>query len=58
MSRQSSRPGVKRVYEPREALDGMEVLLDRIWPRGLMKAHARVDVWLRTSPECRPQDLV
>jgi len=43
MSRQSSRPGVKRVYEPREALDGMEVLLDRIWPRGLMKAHACVD---------------
>ena len=47
MSRQSPRPGVKRVYEPREALYGMEVLVDRIWPRGLMKEHARVDVWLK-----------
>jgi hypothetical protein len=38
------RPGVKRVYEPPEASDGMRVLVDRIWPRGLTKEHANVDV--------------
>jgi len=47
MSRQSPRPGVKRVYEPPEALDGMELLVDRIWPRGLTKEHAGVDLWLK-----------
>ena len=41
------RPGVKRVYEPREASDGMRVLVDRIWSRGLTKEHASVDVWLK-----------
>ena len=47
MSRRSPRPGVKRVYEPPEAPDGMKVLVDRTWPRGLLKEHARVDVWLK-----------
>jgi uncharacterized protein YeaO (DUF488 family) len=37
----------------------MRVLVDRIWPRGLMKEHAGVDVWLKgIAPERRPQDLV
>lgn len=47
MSRQSPRPGVKRVYEPPEASDGTRVLVDRIWPRGLTKEQASVDVWLK-----------
>ena len=47
MSRRSPRPGVKRVYEPPEASDGTRVLVDRIWPRGLTKEHASVDVWLK-----------
>ena len=47
MSRRSLRPGVKRVYEPPEASDGTRVLVDRIWPRGLTKEHASVDVWLK-----------
>src|SRR6266576_961508 len=47
MSRRSPRLGVKRVYEPPEASDGMRVLVDRIWPRGLTKEHASVDVWLK-----------
>ena len=37
----------KRVYEPPEASDGTNVLVDRIWPRGLTKQHASVDVWLK-----------
>jgi uncharacterized protein YeaO (DUF488 family) len=35
------------VYEPPEASDGTRVLVDRIWPRGLTKKHASVDVWLK-----------
>jgi uncharacterized protein YeaO (DUF488 family) len=47
MSRPSPRPSVKRVYEPSEGSDGTRVLVDRIWPRGLTKEHASVDVWLK-----------
>ena len=47
MSRRSSRLGVKRVYERADASDGTRVLVDRIWPRGLAKQHASVDVWLK-----------
>jgi len=36
---------VKRVYEPPSATDGVRVLIDRLWPRGLTKAAARVDLW-------------
>jgi uncharacterized protein YeaO (DUF488 family) len=57
MPRRSPRPGVKRVYESPEASDGMRVLVDRIWPRGLTKEHASVDVWLKDI-ERRPQDRV
>ena len=38
---------VKRVYEPPASDDGLRVLVDRLWPRGLSKAAARVDVWAR-----------
>lgn len=38
---------VKRVYEPAEAGDGFRVLVDRLWPRGVSKDHARVDLWLK-----------
>ena len=38
---------IKRVYEPAAASDGKRVLVDRLWPRGLAKAEARIDVWLK-----------
>jgi uncharacterized protein YeaO (DUF488 family) len=38
---------VKRVYEPPVPSDGTRVLVDRLWPRGLSKARASVDQWLR-----------
>ena len=38
---------VKRVYEEPAKADGRRVLVDRIWPRGLKKAEARVDEWLK-----------
>ncbi|MQY37663.1 hypothetical protein SRB17_56670 [Streptomyces sp. RB17] len=47
---------VRRVYEPPEADDGLRVLVDRLWPRGLTKDAARVDEWpkaLTPSDELR-----
>lgn len=37
----------KRVYEEPEPGDGVRVLVDRLWPRGLSKERAQVDVWLK-----------
>lgn len=36
---------VRRVYEPPDADDGVRVLVDRLWPRGLSKEAAAVDEW-------------
>ena len=38
---------VKRVYELPQASDGSRVLVDRLWPRGLTKERAAIDLWLR-----------
>jgi uncharacterized protein YeaO (DUF488 family) len=38
---------LKRVYEPRSADDGTRVLVDRLWPRGVSKAEAAIDEWLK-----------
>lgn len=35
----------KRAYEPAAASDGYRVLIDRLWPRGVSKAKARLDAW-------------
>lgn len=39
---------IKRIYEPVAPKDGFRILIDRIWPRGLSKASASVDLWLKT----------
>ena len=44
---------LKRVYEPPEKEDGFRILVDRLWPRGLSKDKARVDLWLK---EIAPSD--
>lgn len=36
---------IKRVYEPASANDGYRVLVDRLWPRGLSKEAAHLDLW-------------
>ena len=36
---------LKRVYEPKEEGDGFRVLVDRLWPRGLSKEKAGLDLW-------------
>lgn len=38
---------LKRVYEPAEPGDGTRVLVERLWPRGLSKERAHVDLWLK-----------
>lgn len=43
----SSRISLKRVYDEASDSDGSRVLVDRLWPRGLTKAAAGVDLWLR-----------
>ena len=44
----SSRPlRVKRVYDPPSGDDGVRVLVDQLWPRGLSKAKASIDLWLK-----------
>jgi len=37
----------KRVYEPSSPDDGVRVLVDRIWPRGIRKADAALDHWIK-----------
>ncbi len=38
---------VKRVYEPPDSGDGVRILVDRLWPRGISKERARIDHWLK-----------
>lgn len=47
---------LKRIYEPKAAADGFRVLVDRLWPRGIRKQDADIDLWLKDvapSPELR-----
>lgn len=46
---------LKRVYEPPDKKDGWRVLVDRLWPRGLTKEKASVDVWMK---EIGPSDAL
>jgi uncharacterized protein YeaO (DUF488 family) len=39
---------LKRAYEPPAAEDGLRVLVDRLWPRGIRKAKAAIDCWMKT----------
>jgi uncharacterized protein YeaO (DUF488 family) len=38
---------IKRVYDQPEKADGMRVLVDRLWPRGVRKEDAEFDLWLK-----------
>jgi uncharacterized protein YeaO (DUF488 family) len=47
---------VKRIYEAPAKADGLRVLVDRMWPRGMTKEAAAIDTWMRDiapSPELR-----
>lgn len=42
-----ARVAIKRVYDEPDASDGMRVLVDRLWPRGISKERAHVGLWLK-----------
>jgi len=44
---------VKRIYEPPSKEDGFRILVDRLWPRGMSKQRAQLDLWLK---EIAPSD--
>jgi uncharacterized protein YeaO (DUF488 family) len=44
---------VKRIYELPQEEDGSRILVDRLWPRGLQKGKAKIDLWLK---EIAPSD--
>ena len=47
---------IKRIYDKPEKGDGVRILVDRLWPRGVSKATAQVDLWSKDvapSPELR-----
>ena len=46
---------IKRVYDPPDTADGVRVLVDRLWPRGLSREGARIDLWLK---EIAPSDAL
>lgn len=38
---------IKRIYEPPDRNDGYRILVDRLWPRGVKKENAQIDIWLK-----------
>jgi uncharacterized protein YeaO (DUF488 family) len=44
---------IKRVYDQASEEDGFRILVDRLWPRGMSKDKAKVDLWLK---EVAPSD--
>lgn len=44
---------MKRVYDQAESTDGFRVLVDHIWPRGISKEQAKLNLWLK---EIAPSD--
>jgi uncharacterized protein YeaO (DUF488 family) len=43
----ASRIRLRRVYDPPSPEDGLRILVDRLWPRGLSKAEAALDRWMK-----------
>jgi uncharacterized protein YeaO (DUF488 family) len=46
---------LKRIYEPPGRGDGTRILVDRLWPRGIAKDKARIDLWLK---DIAPSDVL
>src|SRR5579884_2780193 len=47
MAKQGLTIALKRVYDEPAADDGTRVLVERLWPRGLSKERAHIDLWLK-----------
>ncbi len=46
---------IKRAYDPPKKSDGRRILVDRLWPRGISKSSAQIDLWLK---EIAPSDAL
>jgi len=44
---------IKRIYDQPSGEDGYRILIDRLWPRGMTKENAKIDLWLK---EVAPSD--
>lgn len=44
---ESKRFVLKRIYDEPSAIDGVRILVDRLWPRGVSKERAKLDLWLK-----------
>ncbi len=47
---------IKRIYDTYDSNDGYRILVDRLWPRGIAKKEAHIDMWMKDvapSPELR-----
>lgn len=38
---------IKRIYDESSSDDGLRILVDRLWPRGVSKERAKLDLWLK-----------
>ncbi len=47
MTKQTLSVTLKRVYDEPAASDGTRVLVERLWPRGISKERAHIDLWLK-----------
>jgi len=47
MAKQQVAVALKRVYDEPAASDGKRVLVERLWPRGISKERAHIDLWLK-----------
>lgn len=43
----TSKISIKRIYETPSAKDGLRILIDRLWPRGVTKERAHIDYWYK-----------
>lgn len=55
MPRKKTDIRLKRIYEPAAPEDGSRILVDRLWPRGVSKEAAHIDLWLK---ELAPSDAL
>ncbi len=54
MSAPRTKIRLKRVYDAPAANDGYRILVDRLWPRGLSKPAARVNLWMKDAAPSTP----
>jgi len=40
---------VKRIYDTKDEEDGFRILVDRLWPRGVKRSEAHIDLWLKEA---------